>query len=451
MKEKWQEEYQQKLTTADEAVKVIQSGNRVVYPPFVMRVPLLDGALAKRWDKLEDVVVIFATLTYMPEVCKADPKGKTFTFLDGSFSAATRQLKKAGIPVFCVPGLYHETTRGYNNGDKNDDVLFLSVTPMDRNGYFRMGIASSNQVALIRNKGGYKKDLKIIVEVNAKIPYIQGDNFIHISEITHVVEEIESVGLSPIPPIEASETERKIAEHIMSQMVDGACIQLGIGGLPNIVGKMIADSDLKDLGCHTEMFVDAYVNMFNAGKLTNKRKQTHVGKSVFTFAMGSQDLYDFIDGNPAVECLDVGYVNNPNVIAKNDRVFSICSCLAVDLFGNVSSESDGYRQISGTGGALDYHYASYHSNGGRGFMCMPSTTTDKEGNLVSNVVINFKPGTQITVPGNMTNSVVTEYGIANLKQKNTWNKIEELIKIAHPDFREELMAKAEKEGIWKRS
>ena len=150
----------------------------------------------------------------------------------------------------------------------------------------------------------------------------------------------------------------------------------------------------------------------------------------------------------AVECLDVGYVNNPYVIAQNDRVVSICSCLNVDMFGNVSSESDGYKQISGTGGALDYHYAAFHSNGGKAFMCMPSTSVDKEGNRHSNIVAAFKKGTQITVPANMTNYIVTEYGIANMKQLNTRERINELLKICHPDFRQELMDEATKAGIW---
>lgn len=446
----WREEYQKKLTTAAEAVKIIQNGNFVSYPPFVMKVPELDAALAARKEELEDVIVSFATLTYVPEVVKADPQGEHFTFVDGSFSAATRGIRKKGIPIFATPGLYHETTRGYYTGQKNVDVLFLCVTPMDSNGYFRMGIASSNQVAMIRQRGGLKRGLKVVVEVNPYVPKVQGDNFIHISEVEAVVEEKESLPLSAIPPVEASEIEHKIAAHIMNEMMDGACIQLGIGGLPNIVGKMIADSDLKDLGCHTEMFVNAYLDMFNAGKLTNLRKQTHLGKSVFTFAMGSKELYDFVDGNPAVECLDVGYVNDPWVISQNDRVVSICSCLCVDLFGNVSSESDGYRQISGTGGALDYHYAALHSEGGKAFMCMPSTSVGKDGTRRSNIVVAFKQGTQITVPANMTNRIVTEFGVADLKQKNTKARLDELLKICHPDFQQELIDQATHAGIWRK-
>lgn len=447
---RWQEEYKQKLMTADEAVKLIQSGDTLTYPPFVMKTPELDAALARRAGELQDVMVIFSTLTYIPEIVKADPAGQHFLFVDGSFSAATRGIRKNNIPIFASPSVYHECPRAYYNGVMENDAIFLSVTPMDKNGYFQMGISSSNHVAMIQQHGGINSDLKIIVEVNDKIPHVAGDNYVHISQIAAVVEERESQPLAEIPPVAATEIDKKIAGHIMGELMDGACLQLGIGGLPNIVGKMIADSDLKDIGCHTEMFVDAYLDMFNAGKLTNARKAVYRGKSVFTFAMGSRALYDFVDNNPAVACLDVGYVNNPYVISQNSNVISICSCLQVDMFGNVSSESDGYRQISGTGGALDYHYAAHHSEGGKGFMCMPSTTVGKDGVCRSNIVAAFKTGTQLTVPCNMTNYVVTEYGVANLKMKCTKKRVDELLKICHPDFQQDLIDAANAAGLWKK-
>ncbi len=448
----WTREYQSKLTSAQNAVKVVNDGDWVAYPAFAMQAPLLDQALADRKDELQDVTCLFATLTYIPAVVKADPEAKSFNFIDGSFSAATRKIRASGTPIYCAPGLLHENPRAYEVGLKNIDVIFLSVTPMDKNGYFRFSLAAAGQIAMLRSKGGFKKNMKIIVEVNPKMPYVQGDNFVHISDVSYVIEETESRPPQAIPSVTGTEMDEKIAKLVVSQIPDGACLQLGIGGLPNTIGKLIAQSDLHDLGCHTEMFVNAYMDLFNAGKLTNKRKNIHYGKSVFTFAMGSAELYDFLDGNPAVECLDVTYVNDPHVIAQNDRMISICSCLSVDIFGNVSSESDGYRQISGTGGALDYHFGAYHSRGGRAFMCMPSTSTDrKTGAITSNVVMNFRTGTQITVPGNMTNTVVTEYGIAELKSKSTWAKVDALVSVAHPDFREGLIKGAEEAGIWRRS
>ena len=289
----------------------------------------------------------------------------------------------------------------------------------------------------------------MVLEVNEALPTVQGDNYLHISELDAVVESSQPRKPMAIGTAEPTEIDAKIAQFILEEMTDGACLQLGIGGMPNLVGKMLAESSLKDLGCHSEMFVDAYMDLFNAGKLTNACKQQDIGKSVFTFAMGSEALYQFLDKNPSMRCMPVSYTNDPAVIARNRRVYSICSCLAVDLFGNVSSESVGFKQISGTGGQWDYHYASFHSEEGKGFLCMPSSKVTKDGSRVSNIVISHAPGTQITVSGNTTNYVVTEYGIVNLKGLTTWEKVEALVSIAHPDFRDELFRAAEQARIWR--
>lgn len=450
MYEEWSKLYQKKLMSAAEAVKAVESGDEVVYPPFNLRVPQLDKALAARKDELRDIFIYFTTLTYLPEVVKADPVGQSFVLCDSSFSAATRQMQKNHVSMFARPGLYHEMGRFYGRGERNADVMFVAAAPMDENGYFSLSTASSINMEIVKAQGGPKKNLKLMVEINDQLPYVEGDNFLHISDVYAVVEGT-SEPLMAVPSVPGTETDQKIAKLIMDQMEDGACIQLGIGGMPNLVGKMIAESDLKDLGCHTEMFVDAYLDMFKAGRLTNKRKVIYPHKSVFTFAMGSDELHRFVSRNPGVACLSASYTNDPFVIAQNPKVFSICSCIGVDLLGNVSSESVGYKQISATGGQLDYHFAAYRSEGGKGFVCLPSTSTDREGNVTSNIVIEFLPGTQISVPANMTNYVVTEYGVAFLKGKPMWDRIASLIEVAHPDFREGLIAKAEKEHLWRRS
>lgn len=201
-----------------------------------------------------------------------------------------------------------------------------------------------------------------------------------------------------------------------------------------------------------DQFVNAIRQMEEiTGKKFDARKQIDVGKSVFTFGLGSKELYEFMNNNPSLRCMPVGYTNDPNVIAQNDRVYSICSCINVDLFGNISSESVGYKQISGTGGQLDYHFASLKSNGGKGFLCMHSSKVKRDGTRVSNIVPYFEPGTQISIPANMTNYIVTEYGIANMKGLTTWERVEELIRIAHPDFKQDIADAAEKAGLWKRS
>jgi acyl-CoA hydrolase len=445
------DEYQQKLTTATEAVKVVKDGDMIVYSPFAVKTSLLDEALAFRKMELHDITVLFATLTYMPEIVKADPEGEVFKFTDGSFSAVTRGIKSMGVPIYAVPSLFHESGIQFTAGAQNADILFLAVGPMDENGNFNLGPESSFTMDCIKARGGYKRNLKVLAEVDPKLPYVYGDTTVNISEIDYVIENAEGQPPLPIGEVRPTEIDKKIATLIMNEMVDGACIQFGIGGLPNIVGEMLADSDFKDLGCHSEMYVDAYMKLEQAGRLTNKRKQIDVGKSVFTFAMGSEEMYRYIDRNPNMACKSVTYTNNPSVIAQNDRVYSICSGISVDMLGNVSSESVGYRQISGTGGQLDYHLASMHSKGGKGFICLPSTRTDRKGNVTSNVVVSFPMGTQITVPANMTNYIVTEYGVVNLKGCSTWDRVEKLISITHPDFREDIIKAAEKAKIWRQS
>ncbi|MDR2048897.1 MAG: butyryl-CoA:acetate CoA-transferase [Treponema sp.] len=444
-------EYKQKLTTAAEAVKVVKDDSMIMYPPFCLKTPLLDEALAFRRDELHNVDILYITLTYMPEVMKSDPQGKTFGFIDASFSAATRAFQRMDIPIAPMPSLYHEAGRVFLANIRNIDVLFLAARPMDEEGYFNMGPQSSCTVDMIEANGGYKKNLKIIVEINDKIPHVHGDNRVHISQVHSIVENPRGQKLFTIPETEATDIDKKIARIIIDEMVDGACIQLGIGGMPNYVGKMLAESDFKDLGCHSEMFVDAYMLLHKSGRLTNKKKQIDTGKSVFTFALGSEALYEYLDNNPEMSCRTVSYTNSPHIIAQNDRVYSICSCIAVDIFGNVSSESVGYRQISGTGGQLDYHFASLHSEGGKGFVCMPSAKFDMMGNIKSNVMFKFEEGTQITVPANMTNYVVTEYGAVNLKCESLWDRIEKLVSIAHPAVRDDLLNQAKKAGLFKRS
>ena len=444
---KWQSMYEQKQMSAEQAVSMVKDGDWIEYSHFVTIPWDLDAALAKRKNELNKVFIKSATFMFEPEVFKADPQGETFLITDNSFSAITRQMKKTG-EIYVNNGLYHESAVMHRKGFLKNQFVFAAVTPMDKNGFFGMSTTGSAFIDMFRARRDVNPGLKIILEVNPALPQVQGDQYLHISEIDAVVQTKEPRKLKAIPVVTPTEIDEKIANLIIGEMVDGACLQLGIGGMPNLVGKMIANSDLKDLGCHSEMFVDAYMDMFNAGKLTNYKKQLDIGKSVFTFAMGSEALYDFMDNNPSLRCMPVSYTNLPSIIAQNKRVYSICSCLAVDLFGNVSSESAGFKQISGTGGQWDYHYASLHSEGGKGFVCMPSAKM-KDGKLVSNVVLSHIPGTQISVSGNTTNHVVTEYGIANLKALSTWQRVEALVGIAHPDFRDDLFRQAEECRLWR--
>ena len=237
----------------------------------------------------------------------------------------------------------------------------------------------------------------------------------------------------------------------MEDIVDGDCIQLGIGALPNCIGNMIADSDLKDLGIQSEMFCDAFVKMYEAGKVTNAKKAYDINKSSYSFCLGMQETYDFLDDNPRCASTNVLHTNDPARVAMHDNVIAINNILEVDLLSQVCSESFGLRQISGTGGQLDFVIGAFHSKGGKGYLAFSSTFKDKEGNVHSRVRPLLTPGAVVTVPRTQVQYLVTEYGKVNLKAMSTWGRAAELIKIAHPDFREDLIKNAQDLNIWRRS
>ncbi len=314
---------------------------------------------------------------------------------------------------------------------------------MDARGYFNFGISNSIASAVI------DKADKIIVEVNESIPYCLGGNqeSIHISRVDQIVEG-NNKPLPQVPVKAPSETDTAIASHIMNEIEDGACLQLGIGGLPNVIGNMIAESDLKDLGVHTEMLVDSYVDLYLEGKVTGARKSIDKYKMAYTFAMGTEKLYEFLDNNPTCASYPVNYINDPRIVALNEKVVAVNNAVEVDLFSQVCSESAGTRQISGTGGQLDFIFGAFGSKGGKGIIGLSSTYKDKEGKVHSRIVPTLKPGSIVTLPRSIVHYVATEYGIVQLKGKSTYERAEALVSIAHPDFRDGLIAQAEEMRIW---
>ena len=224
-------------------------------------------------------------------------------------------------------------------------------------------------------------------------------------------------------------------------------MQLGIGGMPNALGELIAKSDLKDLGMHTELCSDGYLEMFKQGKLTNRRKTINQNKGVLGIAIGSRELYDWVDDNPGVVGCPISYVNDPQIIAQHDNMISINGCLTADVYGQVCSESVGTRQISGTGGQLDFLTGATMSRGGKAFLCMTSTFKTKSGELKSRIVPTLS-GDIVTTPRSQAYYIATEYGVVNLAGRSTWERAEALISIAHPDFRDELIKAAEQQKIW---
>ena len=294
----------------------------------------------------------------------------------------------------------------------------------------------------------------LIVEVNQNMSVCHGgyDNCVHIDRVDMIVEgdnlPIGQMGGGSAAP---SEVDLAIANLVVPEIPNGACLQLGIGSVPGTIGKMIAESDLKDLGVHTEMYVDAFVDMAEAGRITGAFKPFDRGRQVYAFAAGTQKLYDYLNNNPECCCVPVDYANDIARISQIDNFISINGAVDIDLYGQVSSESSGTRHISGSGGQQDFVLGAYLSKGGKSFICCSSTVKNKDGSIKSRLTPYITPGGIITATRANIHYLVTEYGMVNLKGTSTWQRAEKIISVAHPDFRDELIAEAEKMHIWKQS
>ena len=430
--------YSNKLSSAEEAVKIVKSGDVVEYGAFNGKPILCDIALSERGSELKDIHIYgVVTLLPVPEVAK---NPFVFTYHDWHFSKVSRIMKQQyGIANYS-PITYHLAPSYYRDGFRGDrrSVTIFQVTPMDEFGYFNLGPNNSETLAKV------EISTAVILEVNPNMPVALGgsENTIHISEVDAVVEAPREQVMAIVPPAQSSDVDIKIAEHVLPHIKDRFNVQLGIGGVPSAVGNLIAKSDLKDLGGHTEMLSDAYVSILESGVMTGKYKEFDRRKLSYTFAMGTQSLYDYIDKNPALASQPVDYVNDPRVIAKLSNFISINNALQVDLFSQINAESLGSTQVSGNGGMWDFVTGSQWSKGGKSFICLNSTFTDKEGNLQSRIVASFVESTIVTIPRQMVDYVVTEYGAVRLKTLPAYKRSEALISIAHPDFREELTKKA---------
>ncbi len=437
--------YQQKLTTAAQAVKAVKSGDWVDYGWCTNHPVALDKALADRKDELTDVKVRGGVTMWMPEIAKADDAGEHFTWNSWHCSGIDRKIIGKGMGFF-APMRYSELPRFYRE-NVTVDVAMIQVTPMDSHGNFSYALAASHLADML------DKAKVIIVEVNQNLPWVYGLTGceINIADVEYVVEGDNPAVAQLGGGGEPTDVDRAVAKLIVEQIPNGACLQLGIGGMPNTVGSMIAQSDLKDLGVHTEMYVDGFVDMALAGKLTGRNKALDKGRQVYAFAAGSQKLYDYVNRNPAVMAAPVDYTNDVRVLAQLDNFISINNAIDMDLFGQVNAESAGLKHISGTGGQLDFVMGAYLSKGGKSFICMSSTVTGKDGTVKSRIVPTLTPGSIATDPRSCVQYIVTEHGMINLKGLSTWERAEAIISIADPQFREQLIQDAQKMGIWRRS
>ncbi len=436
-------QYQSKLVTPAKAAGLVKSGDWVHYSHFAMAPVVFDEALAQRVEELADVNVVSVSFPGMPQVVLADPKQKHFTYNDWHFNAAIRKLHENNLAYY-IPLLYHEGPALYENY-VTVDFFVARVAPMDKNGWFNFGLSNSCHKAVAN------KAKTVIVEVSPNIPICLGgsDEGIHISEVDYIINGTDRA-IFQVPNTYPSLIDQEVARKVVELIENGAVIQLGIGAMPNMVGKLIAESDLRDLGGHTEMLVDAYVDMMRAKVMNNRRKTFDRGRTAYTFAMGTQKLYDFLDNNPGCASYQVDYVNSPLKAAAHEKLTAINNAVEIDLYGQVCSESFGTRQITGTGGQWDFIYSAFHSKGGKGIICLSSRQENKE-NPKSRIVPTLAPGGIVTVPRTMVQYVITEYGTANLKGKTTWQRAEALINLAHPHERESLIKAAEEMKIWRYS
>ncbi len=439
--------YQQKLATPEQAAALVKSGDWVDYGWTTGTPVAVDAAIAKRLPELKDVKFRGGILMWVPEIFKIENPAEHFSWNSWHMGGIERKAVAQGFS-FYSPIRYSELPRYYRDMPEDVDVAVFQVAPMDNHGYFNFGPNASHMAAVC------ERSKKVIVEVNKNMPVCLGGSEVgvHIDDVDMIVEgdspAIAQLGGGGAP----TEVDQAVAKLIVEQIPNGACLQLGIGGMPNAVGSMIAQSDLKDLGVHTEMYVDAFVDISMAGKITGAHKQIDKGRQTYAFGAGTQKLYDFLDGNPACMSAPVDYTNDIRSISALDNFISINNAVDIDLFGQVNAESAGIKNISGAGGQLDFVLGAYLSHGGKSFICMSSSFMDKKtGQLQSRIRPTLANGSIVTDTRANVHYFVTEYGMVNLKGLSTWQKAEALISVAHPDFREQLIQEAEKMHIWRRS
>ena len=434
--------YRSKLTTADEAVKVIKSGDWVDYGFCNTHPHVLDEALARRAPELEDVKVRGGIALWKPAIFDIEEPAKHIIYNSHHTSGFERKHIETGA-CFYEPMRYSELPRYYYDHINPPDVAMIQVGPMDKHGYFNFGVSASHMKAICDTAK------ILIVEVNQNMPRCLGGfgESVHITDVDMIVEgRNDPMGqMLSAPP---TEIDKAVAKQVVERIPNGACLQLGIGGMPNAVGMLLCESDLRDMSVHTEMYVEAFVDLSLCGKISGANKSIDHGRQTYSFAAGSQRVYDFLDDNRMCMAAPVSYVNDIRTIAAIDNFMSINNAVDIDLYGQVSSETSGIRHISGAGGQQDFVLGAYLSNGGKSFICLSSTFKKKDGTLASRIRPTLAEGSIVTDTRVNTMYVVTEYGCVNLKGLSSWERAEALISIAHPDFREELIQAAQKQKIW---
>lgn len=427
--------YSSKFVTPEVAVEqAVRDGDWVDYGFGGGYPELLDKALAKRKGHVKDVK-IRGGLVIRPriEVVEADPEQESFRYYSWHIGDYERKLQSRGLCEFMpmilrsLPDLYRRYIRV--------DVAFVPVSRPDADGYCGLGISNYAWRTI------FEHARTVVFEINEHFPRlhgVDGSHRVHLSEADYIVEGEHE----PLPQRsykDPSPIDIAIAKNVMAEIPDGAALSLGVGGVPFTVAKMLAESDLKDLGCHTGTISDAFLFMHKAGKLTNARKEICKGYSTWNLAMGSQELYDWIEAEPELFYpADVDFVHSPDRMGQMKNFIAIMGGVQVDLMGQENAESGGKRQLSGTGGQLDFLEGAFKSEGGKGFICLNAARKAKDGSLVSNIVPFIPAGSTVSAARGLIHYVATEYGVAKLSGLSLRERAEAMIAIAHPQFREEL-------------
>lgn len=420
--------------TAEAAALMVQSGMWLDYGAVLGQPDVFDAALAKRLGQVTNLRIRSCLSTRARAVLEADPNGDHVFWFSTHFSGYDRRKHDQGIAHY-LPVHLGEIPDYYRRFIDPVDIAVFKTAPMDANGFFNFGPSNLWMRALV------ERAKVVIVEECAALPYVMGEGTgVHISEVDFVLTG-DSQPMAELPKPVITDVDRAVARLIAAEIEDGACLQIGIGGMPNAVCGLLAESSVQDLGIHTEMMTDGIVDLYRAGRITGAKKQLNTGKMVCTFSLGAQYLYDFLHKNPMVEFHPVDYTNMPHIIMQNDNVAAINNTTQMDLQGQAASESDGYRHISGTGGQSQFVRGAYASKGGKSFICLASTF-EKKGERKSRIVTALTKGNIVTTPRSDMMYVVTEYGMVNLKGRTVAERAQLLISIAHPDFREDLSREA---------
>jgi acyl-CoA hydrolase len=420
--------------SAAEAAAFVTSGMWLDYGTGLGQPDAFDRALGARIHELTNLKIRHC-LTMRPRaVHQADPEGRHVHSVSLHFSGCDRKEHDVGRCSY-LPVNLGEIPDYYRRFIPPVDIVILKTCPLDEGGYFNMSAANLWHRAIV------ERAKMVIVETSRGLPYVYGDQTgVHVSEVDYVIEGDDEPApelTNPVP----RDVDVAVGRLIAAAIENGDCLQIGIGAMPNAVCATLLESGARDLGVHTEMMTDGLADLYEAGRVTGARKTLDVGKSVYTFALGSRRLYSVLDRNRDMHCAPVEYTNGVDVIRRNDRMVSINNTTQVDLQGQAASESDGHRHLSGTGGQLQFVRGAYASKGGRSFICL-SSTYDKRGERRSRIVLKLTPGNVVTTPRTDVMFVVTEYGLANLKGKSVPERAQALIGIAHPDFREPLEREA---------